>query len=68
MRPKTIISGTKSRSRIPHHLETIEQLENLSLRELKQYQRNKVNILLQHAYNHVPYYHSIKNTNAVIPQ
>lgn len=48
-----------SGSKIPQYLKEIESLEKLSHEEIKKYQAEKLEKLLLHAYQHVPYYHKI---------
>ena len=56
-----------SGSRIPKYLKQIKKYEYLSGQQLKELTNNKLEKLLVHAYNNVPYYHKIlKECNTVV--
>lgn len=47
------------RTRILEHLRELNRVQFLPRAEIKQIQQQKLQELLQHAYDHVPYYHSV---------
>jgi len=55
-----------SGSKIPRNLSEIKKIDRASLKEKMEFQKEKLNKILLHAYNNVPYYHKILDEVGVI--
>jgi phenylacetate-CoA ligase len=55
-----------TRSKIPQYLKEIEQLQYKSQDEIRRHQEEKLNKLLLHAYENVPYYNKILKESEVV--
>lgn len=57
---------TLSGSNVLKNLKEIEKINLLSLEDKQEYQKNKLKVLLLHAYNNVPYYHKVLSEVGVV--
>lgn len=68
-RKPLILAGlTLSGSKIPRYLKEVERVSLLSKDEIAEYQQAKLERLLMHAYQNVPYYHQVLPKAGVISE